>query len=240
MKQFYVLIGNFGSGKTEIALNLAFQAVQDGKTTLIDLDIVNPYFRLAEHKSIIEESSIKLIYPLFAMTGVDVPALPPDIYSVFIDDSAEVIFDVGGDPAGATALGQYKRNFEQAVQNGASLETLYVVNPRRPRSSTPELVLEMLEKIRFRSRLEITGFVNNGNLSIETTDDDIVAGYELMRVISDETGIPVRFTAGEERALGRFLTYADKNMLDKKYIGDPFFIKTYMHRDWDRFTRYGI
>lgn len=240
MKQFYVLIGNFGSGKTEIALNLAFQAVQNGKTTLIDLDIVNPYFRLAEHKSKIQEFGIKLIYPLFAMTGVDVPALPPDIYSAFIDDSATVIFDVGGDPAGATALGQYKRNFEQIVQNGATLETLYVVNPRRPRSSTPELALEMLEKIRFRSRLTITGFVNNGNLSIETTDDDILAGYELMRAISDETGIPVRFTTGEEQALSRFLTYADENKLDKKYIGDPFFIKTYMHRDWDRFTRYGV
>ena len=37
MKKMFVLIGNFGSGKTELALNLAFEAARTGKTELIDL-----------------------------------------------------------------------------------------------------------------------------------------------------------------------------------------------------------
>ena len=40
MKKVYVLIGNYGSGKTELALNFAFKAAEAGKRTeLLDLDI---------------------------------------------------------------------------------------------------------------------------------------------------------------------------------------------------------
>ena len=39
MKKVYVLIGNYGSGKTELALNFAFKAAEAGKRTeLLDLD----------------------------------------------------------------------------------------------------------------------------------------------------------------------------------------------------------
>ena len=49
MKKVYVLIGNYGSGKTELALNFAFRAAERGeKTELLDLDMVNTYFRLTE------------------------------------------------------------------------------------------------------------------------------------------------------------------------------------------------
>ena len=48
MKKFIVLIGNYGSGKTEIAINLAVQSASAGKNTLvIDLDKVNDYFRMS-------------------------------------------------------------------------------------------------------------------------------------------------------------------------------------------------
>ena len=49
MKKMYVLIGNYGSGKTELALNFAFKAAERGeRTELLDLDMVNTYFRLTE------------------------------------------------------------------------------------------------------------------------------------------------------------------------------------------------
>ena len=46
--RFLVITGNYGSGKTEISLNLALKAAAAEKTTLVDLDIVNPYFRTGE------------------------------------------------------------------------------------------------------------------------------------------------------------------------------------------------
>lgn len=238
MKHFYVLIGNFGSGKTEISLNLAFHAAKEGGAVLVDLDIINPYFRSAERKKELQAAGVKLHYPIFALSTVDVPSLPPDIYSVFIDEHQTVIFDVGGDPAGATALGQYKGNFESIPAD--KLDVLYVVNPRRPFSATPEMVLDMLDRIQYRSRLSVTGFVNNGNLSTESNWEDILLGYEVLKAVSEQSGIPVAFTAGEEKPLKEFLQYSEANNLEKHFIGEPMQIQTYMHRDWERFTTFGV
>lgn len=237
MKRFYVLIGNFGSGKSEISLNLAINAAMAGKkAVLVDLDIINPYFRSAERKDDLARAGVELHYPVFALSGVDVPSLPPDIYSVFIGDHDVVVFDVGGDPTGATALGQYKPNFQNIAPE--NVEVLYVVNPRRPLSDTPEKVIDMIEKIEFCARLKVTGFINNGNLGGETSAEDLLAGYELLKPVVDEMQIPVRFTAGEEHVLDGYFKLAAG--FEKIYTGEPMKIKIYMHRDWDRFTKLGV
>lgn len=238
MKRYYVLIGNFGSGKTEISLNLAINAAKTEPAVLVDLDIINPYFRSAERKTELQQAGVKLIYPIFALSTVDVPSLPPDIYSVFVDEHQTVVFDVGGDPAGATALGQYKANFDAIPQE--ALEVLYVVNPRRPFSATPELVLDMIEKIRYRSRLTITGFINNANLAAETSAEDLIEGYELLKAVSDKTGIPVAYTCGTKQPLEEYLSIAKERNFCSRYIGMPMEIIIYMHRDWERFTQYGV
>ena len=78
MKKTYVLIGNFGSGKTEISLNMAVESAKTKKTVLVDLDIINPYFRSTERRDMLAQHGIKLHSPVFAMTGVEVPSLPPE------------------------------------------------------------------------------------------------------------------------------------------------------------------
>ena len=99
-----VLVGNYGSGKTEISLNLALKLARRGeKVTLVDLDIVNPYFRSSERTELLEKEGVKVYAPSFAMSTVDVPSLPADIQAVFADKSRRVIFDVGGDDTGAAA-----------------------------------------------------------------------------------------------------------------------------------------
>ena len=50
--KYLVLTGNYGSGKTELALNLALRFSEQYRTTLVDLDIVNPYFRSGEAFSV--------------------------------------------------------------------------------------------------------------------------------------------------------------------------------------------
>ena len=110
-KQYLVLTGNYGSGKTELALNLAMQFARTYKTTLVDLDIVNPYFRSGEKAEEAEQAGIRMLMPTFAMTTVDIPALPAEIQSVFEVPSERTIFDVGGDDTGAAALGRYYPSF---------------------------------------------------------------------------------------------------------------------------------
>ena len=75
-KKYLVLTGNYGSGKTELALNLALQLSRVYRTTLVDLDIVNPYFRSGEKAEEMEKAGVRMLMPTFAMTTVDIPALP--------------------------------------------------------------------------------------------------------------------------------------------------------------------
>ena len=112
MKKVYVLIGNYGSGKTELALNLAFQAAEQGKRTeLLDLDMVNTYFRLAERGRMTRMKEIRLVTPNFACSGIETLSVPAEVASAFAMDWDTVIFDVGGDAVGATAIGRYHQDF---------------------------------------------------------------------------------------------------------------------------------
>ena len=108
-RKFTVLTGNYGSGKTEIALNMAFQQAAVQRTTLVDLDIVNPYFRSGEKAEQLREKGIRVLMPTFALTTVDIPALPAEIQSVFETKADKVIFDVGGDDTwGAQTHPEYR------------------------------------------------------------------------------------------------------------------------------------
>ena len=71
--RFLVITGNYGSGKTEISLNLALKASAEGKTTLVDLDIVNPYFRSGEKAIEMEKAGIRVLMPTYALPYGEVP-----------------------------------------------------------------------------------------------------------------------------------------------------------------------
>ncbi len=221
-KKFYVFIGNYGSGKTELSIQFALDYARGYRTALVDLDIVNPYFRSSEKGSLLEDAGIKLIGPVFANKTIDSPSLPAEVASVFVDDSERVVFDVGGDPVGATALGRYHGDFAQFP---GSVEALYVINARRPLSGNVDDILEMLAQIQGRARMRITGLINNTNLSIETTADDLLFGQNIVSAVSAKTGIPIRYTTGWKRVLGEF---ANKTEI----LGELYPIETRMRPDW--------
>lgn len=235
MKDVKVLIGNYGSGKSELSLNFAMQAAARGdRTELLDLDMVNTYFRLTERGKMVEQKEIRLVSPNFACSGIETLSLPAEVSSAFVLDWDTVIFDVGGDDVGATALGRYHRDF-MALEPGA-LEVLNVVNIRRPLASTVEKIHRLQEGMQTHARLQITGMINNTNLSTMTSADDLWDGYELLRQVVELTGIPVAYTTGKKDILDAFLARDP----DPKYVGKPVAIDVYMHRDWDSYIEYGL
>ena len=235
MKDVKVLIGNYGSGKSELALNFAMQAAARGdRTELLDLDMVNTYFRLTERGKMVEQKEIRLVSPNFACSGIETLSLPDEVSSAFVLDWDTVIFDVGGDDVGATALGRYHQDF-MALEPGA-LEVLNVVNIRRPLASTVEKIHRLQEGMQTHARLQITGMINNTNLSTMTSADDLWDGYELLRQVVELTGIPVAYTTGKKDILDAFLARDP----DPKYVGKPVAIDVYMHRDWDSYIEYGL
>ena len=109
------------------------------------------------------------------------------------------------------------------------LEVLNVINIRRPLSGTVERIIHLQEEMQVHSRLSITGLVNNTNLAQSTTEAELRDGYEMIRQVSDLTGIPVSYTSGKQQFLKTFLAEGH----DKRYIGTPLAIDTYMARDWE-------
>ena len=227
-KKMIVLIGNYGSGKTELALNFAVQAAARGeRTELLDLDMVNTYFRLTEPGRLTRMKEIRVVSPNFTNSGIETLSLPAEVQSAFAMDWDTVVFDVGGDAAGSTALGRYHNDFMQLDEG--CLEVLNVINIRRPLSGTVERIIHLQEEMQVHSRLSITGLVNNTNLAQSTTEAELRDGYEMIRQVSDLTGIPVSYTSGKQQFLKSFLAEGH----DKRYIGTPLAIDTYMARDWE-------
>ena len=197
--RFIVLTGNYGSGKTEIALNLAFRFAALGeKTTLVDLDIVNPYFRSAEKAGELEKAGVRVLMPVFALTTVDIPALPPEIQSVFEQPSDRVIFDVGGDDTGAAALGRYAPAFQK---NRSDTLSLLVINCMRPLTETREDILDLAERIGKRGRLGTDGLINNTNLADQTEPEMLEWGEGIVSECAREMDTRIVLNTGERRIL---------------------------------------
>ena len=235
MKKFIVLIGNYGSGKTEIAINLAVQSASAGKNTLvIDLDKVNDYFRMSDRVDVLRENKVNLVSPTFAGQGVTPSNMSAAVASAFAGDWDLCVFDVGGDSAGAMSLGRYHQDF--AALDPAQLEVYDIVNVFRPLSESPEKILKLKEEMEGFARLKVTGFVNNSNLLNFASADDIRQGYDVLKETSDISGIPVMHTTGRKCFLDEFL--ADGR--DARYIGEPIPLETYMHRSWEAFTTLGL
>ena len=235
MKQIIVLIGNYGSGKTEIALNLAVNAANKGLNTLvIDLDKVNDYFRMSDRVELLEDRNINVVSPTFAGKGVTPSSMSSAVASAFDGDWDYVVFDVGGDAAGALSLGRYHQDF--AALQPEQLHVYDIVNVFRPMSGTPDKILALKEEMEGFARLKVTGFVNNANLLNYASADDLRRGYDVLRETSEKSGIPIVHTTGRKEFLEAFR--ADGR--DGAFIGEPVALETYMHRSWEAFTHQGF
>lgn len=191
MKRIKIIVGHFGSGKTEVAVNMA---AQSGKSTaIVDIDTVNPYFRTADVKAQLEQMGVRVITPQYANTNVDMPSLGSEIFSVFAGKEENVIFDVGGDDDGSIALGMFNPYFSKE-----EYEMYFVINKSRPLTNNAEDVIALMKDIEAVSRLKITGLINSTHLADETTAEIVLGGQQLAEEVSEITGIPVAFTAVKE------------------------------------------
>lgn len=191
MKKITIITGHYGSGKTNLSVNLAVNASYEGKkVTVVDLDIVNPYFRTADFKELFSEKEITLIAPDFANSNLDVPSIQFDVEQLAMT-SDMLIIDVGGDDAGAVALGRYAQALEEFSDD---IEMLYVINHRRYLTSTAQEVTELMREIETASRMKHTAIVNNTNLGNETTAEVIEASMEFASETAELTGLPLMFT----------------------------------------------
>ena len=211
-KRVLLLCGHYGSGKTNIAVNLAQAIKREYPTvTLADLDIVNPYFRSKDSATELKEAGIRLICSNFANSNVDVPALPPDLYALTDDRRMRAIIDVGGDDRGALVLGR----LAPSILEENDYEMLMVINCYRPLTRDAASTLEVMREIEAAGGIRFTALVNNSNLGVETTAQDVLASVRYANEVADMSGLPVVMTTADER-LEDELKYKISNLFPLK------------------------
>ena len=191
------IVGNYGSGKTEVSINLAANRKLAGLDVRIaDLDLVNPYFRTREARTQLTELGIEVVLPAEQYLQADLPILSPVIAGLIKKSDGLTVLDVGGDDAGAMVLAALGDAFENV-----SVHLLQVVNPMRPRTATIEGCLDIRQEIEEAANLSITGLIGNANLITDTGVDDIYSGYEFVDALSKESGLPLEFITVEQQIL---------------------------------------
>ena len=187
-KRLTLFAGHYGSGKTNIALNYAFNLRKQGFDTVIaDIDTVNPYFRTKDSAKELEDAGIELIASEFAGSNVDLPALPAAMYDIIFQSNKYAVIDIGGDDRGAFALGRYTP--EILRENNYNM--LMVINMYRPLTSTPEDTIEILKEIEAASGIPFNGLVNNSNLGPSTDVETIAASLPYAEKVSELSGLPI-------------------------------------------------
>lgn len=214
-----VLVGHFGSGKTEVAINMALALGARGYVfSLADLDVVDPYFRSRECKDVLERAGGRLIASSQAHMDADLPSMPPDVSVLFDNPTMYGVLDIGGDPSGARVLARYRQQLR-----GCNARVLCVVNGNRPLSDTTEKAIDYIKRIENAAGMSIDGLVNNTHCCQLTTLEDIRNGAELTQQVSACTGIPV-------------VCHAVPEQLAKQasaFVYPIFPMKLYMKKPWE-------
>lgn len=194
-KRITIFCGHYGSGKTNIAVNFALHLRQTHqKVAILDLDIVNPYFRTKDSQIELDAAGVELICSDYAGSNLDIPALPAAMQRPIADHDTFCVLDIGGDDQGAVALGR----FADQIKAEANYDMLFVSNFFRPLTKTAQEALAVLREIEAACHLPFTGIVNNSNIGDATAVEDILASGEKARRLSELSGLPLVMTTVRE------------------------------------------
>lgn len=194
-KRITLFAGHYGSGKTNIAVNYAIHLRDMSLPVFIaDLDIVNPYFRTKDSEDELKAKGIELLCSPFAGSNLDIPSLPQSMYRAVQDKNTYAVMDIGGDDAGAVALGR----FAPFIKEEDNYEMIFVANFFRPLTRTAEEALEIMREVEAASHLKFTAIVNNSNLGEDTVADDVLSTADEIKKLSELSTLPVIMTTAKE------------------------------------------
>lgn len=199
-----LFVGNYGTGKTEVSVNFAEDRHHAGwPVQIADLDLVNPYFRSREVKTIMESLGIGVVAPENDLQNADLPILVPQVRGLIERPQGLTILDVGGDNVGATVLGSLSDSLKKHPH-----EMWQVVNGRRPLTDTVAGCVRITREIEAAARLPITGLVDNTHLMDETDLPCLLDGLRYAQAVAQALGVPLLFATCVESLYPEFMRTA--------------------------------
>lgn len=200
-KPINLIVGGYGSGKSEVSVNLARHLALDKSfserpISILDLDIVNPYFRSREAAAELEKLGICSINPEGSQFYADLPIILPQIRGAIESAKGTIICDVGGDDVGARVLSSLATSFD-----ASTYDMILVLNANRPFTSDFDGCLKTISEIETSSRLKFTGIISNTHLMDDTNEEIVMQGIKLSKEVSEQTGLKLFFVSAEQKIL---------------------------------------
>ncbi|MBQ3122950.1 MAG: ATP-binding protein [Firmicutes bacterium] len=226
MKRITLIVGHYGSGKTEFSVNLAIDLRKKyKKVAILDLDIANPYFRSRERKRVLEANGVDVHFNSYGHDITeDLPAISATIKAPLENRSYMTVADVGGNDSGARILNQFEKYFK-----GNDCDMFCVINANRPETSTVESAKRHIRMIEEETGLRVTGLINNTHLLRETEASDILDGYRLCKTLSQILDVPLVWNVCVKELVLELGEEKDRRGLDDLII---YPIELYMRPEW--------
>lgn len=184
-------IGEYASGKSEMAINRALEQKNQGRqVTLVDLDTVEPFYTLRTLKRVLEGMGMKVIS--FAREdsfglGETGAMLNPQARWALMNEG-DIIMDIGYGVQGAKTL-----NLVEGANESPDLKILAVINGTRPMTDSQAGIKEYLTELG-----RVDAIVLNTHLGDETTVEIIIKGNDLIQEVARKMGIPIAYMAVNE------------------------------------------
>lgn len=216
MKRITIIAGHYGSGKSEISVNLAIDKQID---YIVDLDIINPYFRSRALNDLFEEKGIHLVESTVkGMLNSDMPYVSGEGKVPFLNKDITAIYDLGGTENGAKVLIQ----FTEYITDFEEIDFLVAINTFRPETATKKDILHTITLLEAQTQLRVTGLINNTNLIDETEETDVINGEAIIKSVSEELNVPIMYTVVEEN-----------KEFQHNFEGERINLKRYVARKWN-------
>ena len=223
-KRIRIIVGHYGSGKSEFSVNYAMQLAKQNKDSnkkvaIADLDVVNPYFRSREKEDLLAQIGVESFSSPLKNSTLDLPAVSAEIRKPVIDETYEYVMDVGGDDVGARVLGSIKD-----IMKKSDYDMFLIINANREYTTNVDEVIRYMRSIMGASGLNITGLINNTHLLWDTSTEDILKGEKLAKEVSEKTGIPLKYTVCP--------SYLDISTIKDEISSEIFTVDMIMREKW--------
>ena len=197
-KNIHIFVGNMGSGKSEISINYTQELIKSSSKPikLLDLDIIKPYIRIRDVKDKLQKIGIDMLLPDEKVINADMPIIPSRMIDYLLDDNFDLVMDIGGESRGIQSILQFRDYF---IRNNT--EIYMVINSLRPFMNKEDQIINTIKEFESYLDLKITYLVSNTHLRFESTLDQAIKGYEVLKSVSKKINVKIKFICIWEKLL---------------------------------------
>ena len=204
MRKVEIYTGAYASGKSENALNSAIQYKKQGKDiTLVDLDTVEPAYCMRPIANQLKEYGINLILQSdYFGLGEAGSYVTNDQINCLKKTDEDIIIDVGYGVTGLDTL-----DILNDIDKEKNIDIFLVVNTSKFETRDKDSIIEYMQFNQgenIKPWKKITGLISNTHLGDETTKEDVINGYNILKKVAIELDIPIVAISIDEKLRNDF------------------------------------